>query len=257
MGKETKPNRIKTSETIFDIINCVRENELSTVTGIADQSDTSKSTVHAHLHTLCDLGYLVEEDGSYRLGLPFLTLGGDVQQTGLYGKLYRISKPEIDELTETTGERAQIVVEENGYGFYLYQSLGDRAVQADTFIGSRTPLHSTAAGKVFLAYISNERAEEIINRHGLSADTDDTITDRDQLYERLDRIQERGYAFDREERIPGICCVAAPVMAQDTVYGSVSVSLPRKRSDEEFFQQRLPDLVTSAAQVISLNAKYS
>jgi DNA-binding IclR family transcriptional regulator len=257
MNERKGPKRIKTTETVFKILRCIQQTEPSTVTDLTSQLNISKSTIHTHLYTLQELGYLVQEDEGYRLGLPFLTLGGHVQQSGPYGKLYQISKPEIDELADMTGERTQIVVEENGWGYYLYQATGERAVQADTVIGSQTPLHSTAVGKALLAHMSTERVDEIIDRHGLPPDMKNTLTDREHLFNRLDRIEERGYSFDRGERVEGIYCVGAPVMAEGTVYGAVSVSIPNKRAEEEFFEERLPDLVTSVAQVISLNTKYS
>jgi DNA-binding IclR family transcriptional regulator len=42
----------------------------------------------------------------------------------------------------------------------------------------------------------------------------------------LDRVRERGYAIDDEERVSGVRRVAAPVSTDDRVVGAVSVSAP-------------------------------
>lgn len=250
--------QIKTTRTVFDIVEYILRNGQSGVTAVANGLGMSKSTVHAHLVTLERLGYLVNEGGEYRLGLQFLTLGGQAQQTGRYRKLYNVAKPEIDDLAATTDERAQLVVEERGSGFYLYQARGSRAVIADSCIGSVAPLHTTAAGKSILAGYSDERIETIIEERGLDEGTEDSITDAETLFQEIETVRERGIAFDRGERVPGIRCVSAPVETDDgEVLGAVSVSVPKKRARGEFFDDELPELVRNAARVIALNAVYS
>lgn len=49
------------------------------MTELADTLDLAKSTVHSHLQTLVDLGYVVREDGTFQLGLQFLGLGERVR----------------------------------------------------------------------------------------------------------------------------------------------------------------------------------
>lgn len=258
MAPQPGPKRIKTVGTVFDVVEAVLERERCGVTELAEELGKSKSTVHAHLSTLEERGYLVKEDEEYRLGLPFLTLGGSVQSATTYKKLYAVAKPEVDELAQTTDERAQIMVEENGHGYYLYQSSGSRAVVADSFIGYRVPLHTTAVGKSYLAAIGEERTADIVDRHGLQQDTEQSITDRGEFRDQLAEIEERGYAFDRGERVPGIHCVGAPIVTDDEeVLGSISVSVPAKRSDGDFFEHELPRSVMNAARVIALNATYA
>ena len=59
----------------------------------------------------------------------------------------------------------------------------------------------------------------------LPARTPATITSRDELEKCLAEVRERGYADDREELEPHLCCVAAPVFGRDgAVVASVSVS---------------------------------
>jgi DNA-binding IclR family transcriptional regulator len=250
--------QIKTTKTVFDILEYVLEQGECGVTEVASGLEMSKSTVHAHLVTLERLGYLVKEGDEYRLGLQFLTLGGQAQQAGRYRKLYNVAKPEIDDLASTTDERAQLVVEEGGRGFYLYQARGSRAVIADSFIGSVAPLHTTAAGKSILSGYPDERVASIVEERGLDGGTEDSIADLDTLVDELESIRERGVAFDRGERVAGIRCVAAPVETDDgEVLGAVSVSVPKKRARDEFFDEELPELVRNAARVIALNAVYS
>ena len=248
---------IKTTRTVFEIIESIVEGNGS-VTEIAEDLGMAKSTIHAHLVTLEERGYLIKTGTEYGLGLRFLSLGGHVQTTGTYRKLYRTAKSEIDELAAETTERAQIMVEEEGYGVYLYQSLGSKGVMTDTHVGTRVFLHTTAVGKAFLAHIPQKEVDEIVERHGLPQVTENTTTDREELLAELETIREQGVAFDDGERVRGIRCVAAPIETDDgTVLGAISVSVPNRRITETQFERELPELVTDAARVIGLNVTYS
>jgi DNA-binding IclR family transcriptional regulator len=258
MGNQNTSKKIKSIETCFDIIEYIHTNPAARVTEVADEIGISPSTAHAHLYTLQERGYLIKKSGDYRIGLPFLTVAGYVQNAGRHKKLYQVSKPEIDELAEMTGERAQIMVEENNRGYYLCQSWGKKAVITDSHVGTSVPLHSTAVGKAYLAHLPADAITAAVDAHGLPAETANTITTRETLFDELEVVQERGVAFDRGERVVGIYCVAAPIISDtDTVLGAISVSVPKKRVHDDFFERELPQQVTDAARVIALNATYS
>lgn len=259
MGNNTgSRKRIGSTDTAFDIIELILTRERAGVTEIAAEVGVSKSTAHAHLQTLKSRGYVIQtRDGQYRLGLQFLAIGGSVQNT-IYRRIYRNSKPEIDELAEKTTERAQIMVEENGDGVYLYQAEGSRAVMTDSYIGKRVPLHSTAVGKAYLSQLSRDAVDSLVDFDDLTPHTENTITDRDEFFEVLDDVREQSLAFDYGERVDGIRCVAAPINTdEEEVLGAVSVSGPRNRMEGSRFEETIPELVQNAARVIGLNITYS
>jgi DNA-binding IclR family transcriptional regulator len=253
-ANRTGGGRIKATERSFKIIEEIRRRDGAGVTELADHFECSKSTISEHLSTLNRRGYIREDDETYRIGLRFLQLGGHARSKE---KLYHFGKKEIDEISAETGESAKIVVEEDGQGIYLYQSLGEHAVTTDSHLGTRVYLHATAVGKAIFAYLNEDRRSEIIDRHGLPEQTENTITDRGDLETRLQTIRDRGVAFDDEERIEGLRCVAAPIEKDDTILGALSISGPKRRIDEDTFRHDLPDLVKNTARIIEMNAKYS
>lgn len=245
---------IQAVERAMAIVEEIRRRDGAGVTELADHFGFSKSTVHDHLTTLVRAEYLTREGDEYHVGLRFLNLGGYARQRQ---ELHELVKDEIEDLAEETGESAQFVVENNGRGIYLYQSLGGDAVRTDSHVGTRVHLHATAVGKTILAHLPEDRVEEILDRHGMPERTEHTITDRDELYDQLREIRDRGIAFDDEERIRGLRCVAVPVIRDGDVLGAISVSGPTKRFDDRTFLDRMPDLVRSTARVIEINAKYT
>ncbi|WP_323174514.1 IclR family transcriptional regulator [Natrialba sp. PRR66] len=253
----TDRKQIKSTRTAFSIVERISSTDGATVSELAETLGRSKSTVHAHLQTLTEMGYLFRIGDEYHVGLPFLTLGGAARSTDRYQNLYRAAKAEIDDIVDQTGERAQVVVEYQGEGIYFYQSRGHRYVQTDSQLGTSVSLHSTAVGKTILSVLPDDRVEEILSNSELQPRTANTVVDRDELRERIETIRDRGYAYDREERIEGICCVAAPIECGPETIASLSVTVPTKRASGEYFEEELPTLVTNVARVIELNTQYS
>lgn len=258
MTEPPQTGRIKTSDTVFDILEALAGGKERTITEITEEVDVSKGTVHAHLQTLKDRGYLVQTDSrAYRLGLLFLSFGGHVRNTH-YKSLYRNAKAELDKIAEDTGERAQVMVEESGYGIYLYQAVGRDAVMTDSHLGMATSLHATATGKAYLAHKPQDEVERILDQVGLPQHTERTITDRERFLELLDDVSERGVAYDRGERVIGIRCVGVPVLSDKReTLGAISVSAPAQRMQANDFEDEITDRLKNTARVIGLNTTYS
>lgn len=254
MATEAK-HPVRTTEKTLRLIELLKQRDGGRVTELANQLDMGKSAVHNHLSTLEEHGYVIKNDETYRLGLKLLELGGYTRDRL---SLYEIAEPEVKGIAEETGERANLMTEEDGEGVYLYRSKGEQAIDLDTYTGLRVPLHTTALGKAILAYMPRERVEEIIDQRGLAQPTENTIADRDALFDRLELVRERGFALDDEERLVGLRCVAAPIETADgTVLGAISVSAPTSRMGTERFEGEIPDVVRGAANVIELSVKYA
>ena len=248
-------NPIKSIKTSFRIIKQLQEREGATVAELADALNKSKGSIHNHLQTLYELGYVTKENDVYYLGLRFL-------EHGIYARqrhsLFEVVKPEVDRLAEETGELANLLVEEHGLGIYLYRAKGENSVNVDARIGTQVHLHNTALGKSILAHRPQSEVDSILNRHGMPATTEQTITDRKELFGQFETIRERGVAFDDEERLPGLQCVAVPILDQDNVaIGALSIAIPTRRMDDEPLESDIPIILKDTANVIKLNISYS
>ncbi|MDS0221727.1 IclR family transcriptional regulator [Haloarcula sp. S1AR25-5A] len=251
----TAQNPVKSVETTFQILNGLKDLGGAGVTELSRHLDLPKSTIHNYLSTLEQEEYIVNDGGQYRVGLRFLELGAYSRHQQ---KLFRIAKPEVDRLASETGELANVLVEEHGRGTYLYRARGEQAVQVKAHVGTRVPLHSTALGKAILAHLPPERVETISQRHGLGSENDEAASTLDELRADLETVRETGVAFDDEERLDGLRCVAAPVLNNNgTVLGAISVSGPTNRFRDERFTEDLPQKVLEVANVIELNVTYS
>lgn len=246
--------RIRGVQIAFSIIDLLQTENKRTLTEIADELGHSKSTVYSHLQTLVDQEILVQEENGYRLSLRILDMAKHVRdQVGNH----EVIEKEVEELATETGEIAHFGIEEYGQVAYLCKSMGSRAVETASRVGTQQPMYSTSLGKTILAHLPEERQEEIIAECDFERKTQQTVGGPDELREQLTETAERGYGIDDEENIQGLRCVAAPVKNEDTVLGAISVSGPTSRFTEDRLHGELAEHVRRAANVIELNTKFS
>lgn len=250
----SNPSTVKTSKKTFEIIHAIQSLDGARVDELASYLDMAPSTVHRHVYTLHNLGYLTKEAEQYHLGIRFLTLGGHAQ-TRL--SAFELAKTKVDQIAVETKERAQFIVEDNGYRVYAYTQAGENAVKTDATIGKRGPIHASAAGKAILAELPDATVDAIIETRGLKPTTPHTITDRETLDEQLEQIRAEGIAFNDEESTLGLRAVGAAITGADgTVEGSISIAGPAHRFKNELFRTELPDLLLAVVNEIELRLAY-
>jgi len=246
---------IRSVETALGVLEAIQDREPVGVTEITGAVDCSKSTVHHHVSTLSDAGYLERAGEKYRLSLRFLSLGGQVRERE---QLFHLAKDDVDQLAQRTGEQSRLIVEDDGLGVTLYQATGEHGAITDTHVGSTEDLYCTAAGKAFLAELPAETVDAYIEDQDFVSYTDHTIDNPGRLREELESIRSRGVAFDDQEYYEGVRCVASAIDSQSgELLGAISVSAPVERIDEDRFRTEIPNEIQNVAGVVEINTAYS
>jgi len=248
------PRTLQTSTTTLQVIDALKDLDGATVTEMADYLDLSKGGVYNHLATLRENDFVVKDNNVYQLSPRFILIGEHVRQESL---LYQFGREEVNTLVNDTGEYAQLITERHGRGIVLYLQRGEKA------IGSSYPnqmerkplgLHHLSAGKAILSRLPESRVNEIIDRRGLPQRTNNTITSREELFDELETIRERGFALNVEEEVDGLRAVGAAINGPDgEVLGAISLSGPKSRMQGERFNEEIPRKVMDAADVIEVN----
>jgi IclR family transcriptional regulator, KDG regulon repressor len=188
-----------------------------------------RSSVQSLMASLAQVGVLHRtSEGRYRLGWRVLSLSqvlmasSDVRMT---------ARPIMEELVTQHGETLHLGALETGRVVYVEKLQGTRAIRVSvTGIGAELPAHCSGLGKVLLAYLPWEEVLTIIESRGLPQLTENTITNIDELRSELNRVRQQGFAYDIEEVVPELCCVAAPIRNHaGAVVAAVSFSLPAYR----------------------------
>lgn len=231
------PRPVKTTKTSMQIVEAIKQRNGATLTEIAGEINIAKSTVHNHLNTLLNQGYLVREGDVYHVGLKLLELG---EHARTRRSIYEHAQEEVYTLASATNEEADFTVEENGRVYTLEYALGNTDVTTpqtgSDFLqrGSSFYTHNCASGKAILATFPDHKIEKIINKCGLPATTEKTITDKNKFLTEIKETKQRGYAINDEELQEGYRAVAMAVQDSDeTTFGALCVGGPTYRFEIE------------------------
>lgn len=251
MTEDTVP--LKTIVRAFDVLDILERKREAGPTEVARELGVTRSTAHDYLVTLEETGYVVNDEGSYRIGYRFLGRGNRLKYRT---RLFSTARVVVEKLSAETDERAQLGVEESGDWILLHHESDVTSVNMGDYPGLRTPLHTHAAGKVLLTHLPDDRVEEILTTGELEGVTEHTVTDAAELRSELDRIAKDGYAVDWNEQVIGIGFVACPLVVREELVGSVSVGCPTGRLQDREYRDALIRHVKTAADEIVVNYRY-
>lgn len=189
---------------------------------VAATLDMSKSGAHALLTTMAEIGLLERtSQARYRLGWRLLVLGRMAMLSADYRRPITLA---MQRIVDRWGETMHFAVYERGSAVYLDKLEGRCSIVLGTRIGARLPAHASAVGKVLLAH-RRDPVEEPRARL-----TPQTITDGADLSRELMAVRDRGVAFDNQESLRGVSCVAAPVWdPQGGLVGAISLATSTER----------------------------
>ena len=119
--------------------------------------------------------------------------------------------------------------------------------------GGSTGLHTTALGKVLLAFQSDDFINTFIKRSGLHPYNPNSITDADQLWAQIRDIRQTKTAINNGEHYEDIAAVAAPVFGRHgQVVAGVSLAYPHQLyPDSAAYQQHLMPLLLEVTKQVN------
>lgn len=264
MTDSSERTPVKTTRTSLEVLAAIRMADGARVDEIAAAVEKTTSTVHRHLATLEDAGFVQRYGEAFHLGLKFLDYGEYVRSQWPLQAINDV----VVWLNEETGEEVDFLTEDRGRvitigkSYRKYHKLVKYAEDTDLSdvrkrraqVGNYYHMHVTGAGKAILAEYPDSRVTQIVDRWGLPEKTENTITGRERLFEELDRIRERGYAISDGEYATGLTSVAKVVRNPNGgVLGALNVAGPRYRMSGVVAERELPEAIAEASN--SLEAK--
>lgn len=215
------------------------------VSEVSEALSFPKSSTSGLMSALAQQG-LLRRTGSrrYKLGWRIMAMSQILLQTTEFRAEARRG---MEALVSRFGETVHLAALERGQVIYVDKMQGTRAVQiAVTAVGNKFSAHASGVGKALLAYRPWEEVIEILEHNGMAPLTPNTITTPEEFREELEGVRERGFAYDNEEGLPEIRCVAAPIRDHaGEVVASMSFSVPAYRftPSEEKYRAALLDTV--------------
>jgi DNA-binding IclR family transcriptional regulator len=181
-----------------------------------------KSSVHRLLASLARRG-LVQQDGrgGYETGVGLVALGLGAQERD---PLVVAARPVLESEAAETGETVFLVALRARRLVVLDKAEGTGFLRASPQVGSAVPVHATAVGKLFLAF-----GETPLVRMPLERFTDRTPTSAIDLERAVARARRDGTATSREEWMPGLSVLAAPIAVRGRMRGALALGAPTPR----------------------------
>lgn len=207
-----------------------------TIAEVAKHLGMPKSVVRRLCHTMCEEHLLVRSasTSAFSLSPRVLELASAVMDSS---PLISESLSPVRDLSAASGMTAALGVIAEDQALFLVAAEPDKMVRVRTRVGSRTPLHCTAIGKVLLAFLPRSERGELLSRLPLRAYTEHTITSVDTLCAELDRIAETGYALNFEEHTIGVSGISVPVLGPGRwCVAAVSLGIPKPHLPEREVQ---------------------
>ena len=242
--------RSQSLERGLDVLEAIAEGGEVGVRELARRCTLSRTIVQRLVSSLASRGY-IEKNGDtsrYRLGHRALALGASGE--GAFDYVVA-ARRELERLAHQQHLNGFVSVLRGGRAIYLLAVQADGPVAIKVSPGSEMPLHSTSAGKVLLASLSDSEARRILGSRKLPAITPHTITDPATVIASLARVRRQGFALVNEENIPGVLSVGAPIRDRSgAVVAALSVAFP-KYLDSGLTLASVEPLVTAAALRIS------
>jgi DNA-binding IclR family transcriptional regulator len=230
---------------------CVNNYPLG-ITELSNKMLEGKSSIHQKIKMLEELEYIEQDQYTKKyllttklLELVNKSLRGYYERTNIHKYMKMIA--------ERTGECTYFGLKNKKNRIVYVDRFASENVSAVyTNIGDSPLPHCTAHGKALLAFLTLDQIEDSL-KDGMEKFTENTITDKEKMFEELRRIRENGYAFDNEERITGIRCVAVPVFSsRNEVIGAIGISGMIQNMDKEKMLKHA-ETIKEIAEKVSIN----
>jgi DNA-binding IclR family transcriptional regulator len=224
-NEHSKSPRVNATAKALSILGCFSSERLEiSLSQFSKLLSISKSTLLNQLRTLEDAGMIMRTDNgqSYRLGYKIMNLSYYAHNAT---SIVQYAIPVMEDLEVATGQNIYLTTHLGGEVFYLECVYPSRRLVSYSISGKLLPMHCTGCGKAMLSFMDREQVEQIVRDHGLPAVTDNTITDKDELFRKLAEYREKGYAIDNGEETVGVRCVGIAIRTgQGQVAGALSIS---------------------------------
>ncbi len=213
------------------------------ITEIAANTELSPSTVHRIVQALVQSGYLEQsaETDRYHLGHAAHVLGQSARESWGYDR----ALPILERIGSLTGESVNMGIADGNEVVVLLRVESVQPLRFDQPPGSRIAMHCSSMGKTLLAF-SGEPLPKLTYKQVTPA----SITSEAEFEKELARTKKRGYAIDKQESIPGVSCVAAPVLnAEGSAVAAIAVQGPTVRMTRDRIAAISDQVIAAAAEI--------
>ncbi len=218
------------------------------LTEICRLTKLTPATGSRYLATLVERGYLTESPrtGLYHLGLKTIDFSYAVRRNL---RFIEFSYLPLKKLGEETRSDVYLTVIDGHYSLVVDEIGTSVDMRINSPVGRRMALHSTACGKVHLAFMPKADRQAFYDSVKLEKFTKNTITDPEKLEAELEHVRRDGVAYDREEQRLGVWVVAAPIYAGSAKIAAAGLITPVSRMKPDTAEKNALKVISCTGEI--------
>ncbi|UFS56622.1 IclR family transcriptional regulator [Comamonadaceae bacterium M7527] len=213
---------------------------------LADELQLPKATAHRLTTQLLDVGFIAKSQDNrvFEIGPAMRQMALDTLN---HDTARGLRHAVLSDVVNQVGETCNFTTLDGAGVMYLDRVEASWPWRLTLDVGVHVPIHCTASGKLFLAHMPKATRHAMLQTLTLERMTEHTITTVDALQQECATIAKQGYAFDRQEFIPGLIALAVPVHdANNNLRGAIAVHAPVARLTTDSAAKHLPALKRAA-----------
>ena len=223
-------NPIQVSEKLFKCLELLIDKGECGLIEISKELDINKASIHRLLQSLMMMGYVNQDKNSlkYRPSFKICALSSKILEKN---DMATICRPYLKKISEYTNETVHLVKLIDNTAVYIDKvEASSNSIRLISKIGKAIPLYCSGVGKAMLAYMSDEKIEDIFKSSDIKTYTNNTIVDIETLLKTINNVRNNGYALDNEEMEKGVKCIAIAIndFENKPTY-AISISAPKDR----------------------------
>jgi len=178
---------------------------------IVEATSIPKTTVYEILLMLIETDMVQTLEGKarlYQIGLKAFVIGNRyIQNMDLVSE----SKPIVKRVSQELDKTIFIAILDGNQIIYLHKHEPENVPIYTANVTNREDAYCTSLGKAMLAFLPNDKLEDLIDSMNFKQRTQRTIIDKKSLIKELEITKKRGYAIDDREIIDFVQCLGAPI----------------------------------------------
>lgn len=216
---------------------------------IAKETNLAKPTTYRLLRSMRHDGVVLKDPagGGYILGPGLAQIAQGVTRGG--SLVPSLAKPGLIDVWERTEETVTLHIRTGTVRVCIEEIPSPHPVRYTAAVGSSSPLHAGAAGKMLLAMLSDPECSQILRSLTLVVMAEGTITDLDTLVRDIKAVRKRGWAYSASEGFPGVNALSIGVSHSSGLNLALSIVGPATRLTRSRLLEHLPTLRQGAERI--------
>jgi IclR family KDG regulon transcriptional repressor len=207
---KTNTTPFKLVSRIATILTCLNSGTNS-VTEIAKICGVNKSTAHRLLKAMEQAKFTIQDPVHHRHSLGSLIVDISSSPNVTHQHLVSCALKEMSYLSNLTNESIGLAILNGVQSILLHEIPSGHDLNIASRYKVVGKLHAGASTRTQLAELDDKELQITMLNMDFEQITENTITQKKQFMEQIERIRRQGYGVSYGERIPGSITISAPI----------------------------------------------